>query len=135
MYTHSFPFKAKYKHLYSSMTYLVKLGLGEVHLRMCVHELLQHVLLVLLLRCGQTSSFLALVVHHLLHGLSGVAVQVRQLAVLGLHLINLVCVKSLKMWKRKLKRGPFKEPLPARELINKYANEHNMHQNTVPSVC
>lgn len=71
---------------------LVELGLGEVHLRVSVHELLEHRLLVLLFGCGQTGGFLALVVHHLLHGLSSVAVQVRQLAVLGLHL-GVVCCK------------------------------------------
>mmetsp|Transcript_18850 Transcript_18850/g.48582 ORF Transcript_18850/g.48582 Transcript_18850/m.48582 type:complete len:235 (+) Transcript_18850:284-988(+) len=53
------------------------------------HELLEHILLVLLLRCGQPHLFLPLVVHHLLDSLAGLAVEVGELRVFWLDLLRI----------------------------------------------
>ena len=65
---------------------LVELAVGEVHLGMSFHELLQRVLLLLLVAGGFAHLLLPLVVHHLLHHASRLPVKVAQLAVLRLHL-------------------------------------------------
>mmetsp|Transcript_48404 Transcript_48404/g.148916 ORF Transcript_48404/g.148916 Transcript_48404/m.148916 type:complete len:237 (+) Transcript_48404:135-845(+) len=64
------------------------LGLGEVHLRVLLHEALEHVLLVLLVGGGQPGRLLPLIVHHLLDGLARLAVEVGELRVLRLHLLR-----------------------------------------------
>ena len=65
---------------------LVELAVGEVHLRMSFHELLQRVLLLLLVAGGFAHLLLPLVVHHLLHHATRLSIQIAQLTVLGLHL-------------------------------------------------
>lgn len=56
---------------------------------MRLHELLEHILLLLLVGSGLAHGLLSLVVHHLLHSLSSLAIQVTELAVLGLHLLRI----------------------------------------------
>jgi len=55
------------------------LGLAEVHLGVLLHELFKHVLLALLVRRRQARRLLPLVVHHLLHRLARVSVEIRKL--------------------------------------------------------
>ena len=62
------------------------LSFGEIHLRVLLHELFEHVLLALLVRRRKAGRLLALVIHHLLDGLARVAVQIGELRILGLHL-------------------------------------------------
>lgn len=50
-----------------SFARLAHLGLGKVHFGVLLHELLQHVVLLLLVRGGQARSFLPLIVHHFFH--------------------------------------------------------------------
>lgn len=62
------------------------LGVAEVHLGVLGLELLEDVGLALVVGGGQAELLLALVVHHLLDHAAGLAVEVGQLAVLGLDL-------------------------------------------------
>merc|ERR1719379_318192 len=62
---------------------VVDLRLREVHLRVGRLELLEEVVLLLLIRRWETHCLLALVVHHLLDGLSRLAIEVTQLGVFG----------------------------------------------------
>ena len=57
--------------------FLRELAFAKVHFGVLLHELLQHVLLLLLVRGGQTHLLLALVVHHLLNQAARLAVQIR----------------------------------------------------------
>lgn len=61
------------------MTDLVELGFAEIHLGMLLHELREHVLLLLILAGGQAHLLLSLIVHHLLDQRTGFAVQVGEL--------------------------------------------------------
>lgn len=56
---------------------------------MLLLELLEDIQLLLFVTGGLASLFLPLVVHHLLHHAAGLAVQVAQLAVLGLDLAGI----------------------------------------------
>merc|ERR1712216_87971 len=61
---------------------IVDLRFRKIHLWMRSHELLQHVVLLPLVRSRLPKGLLPLVVHHLLHRHSCLPVQVRQLGVL-----------------------------------------------------
>lgn len=61
----------------------VNLGIAEVHLGVLLLELLEDIHLLLLVARRQACLLLTLVVHHLLDHSPGLAVEVRQLAVLG----------------------------------------------------
>ena len=65
---------------------LVHFSLAKVHFRVLVLELLEDIHLLLLVGAGQTLLLLSLVKHHFLDHAAGLAVQVRQLGVIGLNL-------------------------------------------------
>ena len=65
---------------------LTNFGITKIHLGVLGLELLEDVGLALVVRGGQAHLLLALVVHHLLDHAARLAVEVRQLAVLGLDL-------------------------------------------------
>jgi hypothetical protein len=67
---------------------LVNLGVAKVHLGVLGLELLENICLVLLIRAGQALLLLLLVEHHLLDHAAGLAVEIRQLGVIGLDLGN-----------------------------------------------
>jgi hypothetical protein len=50
-----------------SIIYLTELGIGEIHLWMCLHELIQHLLLLHLITRWLAHLLLSLIEHHLLH--------------------------------------------------------------------
>jgi len=52
------------------------LGFAEVHIRVRLHKLLEHILLALLIRRRQARGLLPLIIHHLLNRLPRVAIQV-----------------------------------------------------------
>jgi hypothetical protein len=87
-FTISIPILHMARGSYTEEFVLRELGLAKVHFWVRVHELLEHVLFVLLLRGGQAHRLLALVVHHLLHSLARVPVKVAELAILRLHLLR-----------------------------------------------
>lgn len=62
------------------------LRITEIHLRMLLLELLQHIHLLAIVTRRQAHLLLALIVHHLLDHAPRLAVQIPQLAVLGLDL-------------------------------------------------
>lgn len=62
------------------------LRIGKVHLRVLLLELLEDVELLLLVAGGLAHLLLALVEHHLLDHAAGLAVEVAEVAVLGLDL-------------------------------------------------
>ena len=66
----------------------VEFCLGEVHLWVSVHELLQCLLLCHFVRSRETHLFLSLIEHHFLNNASSVAIQVRKLRVLRLNLAS-----------------------------------------------
>mmetsp|Transcript_4347 Transcript_4347/g.9414 ORF Transcript_4347/g.9414 Transcript_4347/m.9414 type:complete len:303 (-) Transcript_4347:164-1072(-) len=72
----------------ATKTRSANLRLAEIHLRMLLHKLLEHVLLSLLVGGGKARRLLPLIIHHLLHRLPRVAVEIRQLGVLRLHLLR-----------------------------------------------
>lgn len=59
------------------------------------HELLEHVLLLLLLTCGQAELLLALIPHHLLHSLARLGIQVSQLGIFRHHLQSMMVLMQL----------------------------------------
>mmetsp|Transcript_1025 Transcript_1025/g.3170 ORF Transcript_1025/g.3170 Transcript_1025/m.3170 type:complete len:242 (+) Transcript_1025:1518-2243(+) len=72
-------------------SYSLDLRLAKVHLRMRCHELLHDTLLLLLFARRQTSSFLSLIVHHLLDNTSSITIQIGEFRVLWLHLGRVDC--------------------------------------------
>mmetsp|Transcript_43231 Transcript_43231/g.90527 ORF Transcript_43231/g.90527 Transcript_43231/m.90527 type:complete len:232 (+) Transcript_43231:70-765(+) len=81
------------KQMKQTGTSLIEFAFRKVHFRMLLHKLLQHILLLLLLACRQTKSFLPLIIHHLLNGLTRISVEIRKRAVFGLNLARIdLCI-------------------------------------------
>lgn len=68
---------------------LTHFRLAEVHLRVLLHELLQHVLFLLFLTCRLPLPFHLLIIHHLLDHASRLTIQIAQFRVLRLDLCNI----------------------------------------------
>ena len=62
--------------------YSRELRLGEVHLRMSLHELVEHLPLLQLVSGGQSHRLLSLVKHHLLDCLTSLSIEIGELAIL-----------------------------------------------------
>mmetsp|Transcript_7613 Transcript_7613/g.16707 ORF Transcript_7613/g.16707 Transcript_7613/m.16707 type:complete len:239 (-) Transcript_7613:576-1292(-) len=71
--------------------HLRNLGIGKVHLRMLLLELLQHINLPLLVGSRQSHCLLSLIEHHLLHSLPRFPIQIVELGVFRLDAGNVDC--------------------------------------------